>query len=193
MFWGALARPPETVQAGPGESPTYPRWGSEVEHRGPTRKAVRPEVGSECVVRHSPGSMAGQGAREKASPPGPPPGEGVVWSPSPEDQDPEAPCRPSQGRRLPSASRAWQGRRQAATISCGQLHAAAVVKAAGVAELERRWRQQECALGDEQMEGLQPAVGWRQQLNAGAGCDEMPPSASVRLRTVGQILHRFAE
>ncbi len=86
----------------------------------------------------------------------------------------------------PSASRAWQGRRQAATLSCGQLHAAAVVKAAGVAELERRWRQQEGALGDEQMEGLQPAVGWRQQLTAGAGCDEMPPSASVRLRTVGQ-------
>ncbi len=51
---------------GPGESPTYPQWGSEVEHRGLTRKAVRPKVGSECVVRHSPGSKAGQGAREKA-------------------------------------------------------------------------------------------------------------------------------
>ncbi len=35
-----------------------------MEHRGPTRKAVRPEVGSECVVRHSPGSMAGQGEWE---------------------------------------------------------------------------------------------------------------------------------
>ncbi len=64
---GSSARPPGTVQAGPGEFPTYPRWGSEVEHRGPTRKAVRLEVGSECVVRHSPGSMAGQGAWEKAS------------------------------------------------------------------------------------------------------------------------------
>ncbi len=144
----------------------YPRWGSEVEHRGLTRKAVRLEVGSECVVRHSPGSTAGQGAWEKAShprtgpccplakgkgdgsvetgscalpsspswdpekketalflkfwipparglvaeqnkketkdsPPGPPPGEGVVRSPSPDEQDPEAPGRPSQGRRLP--------------------------------------------------------------------------------------------
>ncbi len=108
--------PPGTVQAGPGELLTYPWCGSEVEHRGPTRKAVRLEVGSECVVRHSPGSTAGQGAREKASqgpvaeqnkketkdsPPGPPPGEGVVRSPYPEEQDPEAPVRPSQGRRLP--------------------------------------------------------------------------------------------
>ncbi len=30
---------------------------------------MRPEVGSECVVRHSPGSKAGQGAREKVSRP----------------------------------------------------------------------------------------------------------------------------
>ncbi len=103
-----------------------------MEHRGPTRKAERPEVGSECVVRHLPGSKAGQGAWENAlrsrtgpccplvkgegllgpvaeqnkketkdSPPGPPPGEGVVRSPSPEEQDPEAPGQPSQGRRLP--------------------------------------------------------------------------------------------
>ncbi len=93
----------------------------------------------------------------------------------------------------PGASRAWQGRRRAAPVSCGQLHAAAVVQAAVVAELERRWRQQEGALGDEQTEGLQPAVGWRQQRTAGAGCVETPPSASVRRRTVGQILHRFAE
>ncbi len=61
--------PPETEQAGPGEPQTYPRWGSEVEHRDPTRKAARSEVGSECAVRHLPGSMAGQGAREKASRP----------------------------------------------------------------------------------------------------------------------------
>ncbi len=67
----------------------------------------------------------------------------------------------------PSASWAWQGRRQAAPLSCGQLHAVAVVKAAAVAELEQRWRQQEGTLGDEQMEGLQPAVGWRQQRTAG--------------------------
>ncbi len=86
----------------------------------------------------------------------------------------------------PGASRAWQGRRWAAPVSCGQLHAAAVVQAAVVAELERRWRQQEGTLGDEQTEGLQPAVGWRQQRTAGAGCDVTPPSASVRRRTVGQ-------
>ncbi len=71
-------------------------------------------------------------------------------------------------------------------VSCGQLHAAAIVQAAVVAELERRWRQHEGTLGDEQTEGLQPAVGWRQQRTAGAGCDETPPSASVRRRTVGQ-------
>ncbi len=86
----------------------------------------------------------------------------------------------------PGATRAWQGRRRAAPLSCSQLHAAAVVKAAAVAELEWRWRQQEGALGNEQTEGLQPAVGWRQQRTARAGCDETPPSASVRRRTVGQ-------
>ncbi len=36
----------------------------------------------------------------KDSPPGPPPGEGVVRSPPPEEQDPETPGRPSQDRRL---------------------------------------------------------------------------------------------
>ncbi len=77
-------------------------------------------------------------------------------------------------------------RRRATPLSCCQLHAAAIVKAAVVAELDRRWRPQEGAFGDEQAEGLQPAVGWRQQRTAGAGCDETPPSASVRRRTVGQ-------
>ncbi len=85
----------------------------------------------------------------------------------------------------PGTSQAWQGRRRATPLSCGQLHAAAIVKAAVVAELERRWRPQKGAFGDEQAEGLQPAVGWRQQRTAGAGC-ETPPSASVRRRTVGQ-------
>ncbi len=50
MAWGALDRPPETVQVEPGEPPTYPRWGSEVEDRDLTRKAVHPKVGSECAV-----------------------------------------------------------------------------------------------------------------------------------------------
>ncbi len=71
-------------------------------------------------------------------------------------------------------------------LPCGQLHAAAIVKAAAETELERRWRQQEGAIGDKQMEGLQPAVGWRQQRTARAGCDGTPPSATVRQRTVGQ-------
>ncbi len=33
----------------------------------------------------------------KDSPPGTPPGEGVVWSPSPDEQFPPSPGRPSQG------------------------------------------------------------------------------------------------
>ncbi len=44
----------------------FTRWGSKVEHRGPTRKAAHPEVGSECAGQHLPGSMAGQGAPENA-------------------------------------------------------------------------------------------------------------------------------
>ncbi len=40
-----------------------------MEQRGPTRKAACPEVGFECAVQHLHGSMAGQGAREKASRP----------------------------------------------------------------------------------------------------------------------------
>ena len=50
----------------------------------------------------------------------------------------------------------WQ--RRAAPLSWCQLHAVAM-KAAAEAGLERRWRQQEGALGDEQAEGLQPAAG----------------------------------
>ncbi len=54
------------------------------------------------LVPRTRGSVAEQNKKEtKDSPPGPPPGEGVVQSPSPEEQDPEAPGCPSQGRRLP--------------------------------------------------------------------------------------------
>ncbi len=196
--WGDLARPPETEKAGPGESPTYPRWGSEVENRGLTRKAVHPEVGSDGVVRHSPGSMTGQGVREKALRPRTGPccplakgeGDGSVETgsralPSSPYWDPEEketalfevlgttgnrtkrkqkilhPALPrgkewcghhllkSRIQRLrvarlrnaaclcPCQAREAPG--QAAPLSYGQLQAAAVVKAAAVAELERRW------------------------------------------------------
>ncbi len=141
------------------------------------------------------GSVAEQNKKEtKDSPPRPPPGEGVVRSPSPEEQDPKAPGRPSQGRRLP-----WRftGLAGAGTGCAGLLRPAprcrsAVVQAAVVAELERRWRQQEGALGDEQTEGLQPAVGWRQQQTAGAGCDETPPSASVQAAKPNRPLQNLA-
>lgn len=46
-------------------------------------------------------SKHGVSFQTKDSPPGPPPGEGAVPSPSPEEQDPETPGFPSQGRRLP--------------------------------------------------------------------------------------------
>ncbi len=71
----------------------------------------------------------------KDSPPGPPPGEGVVQSPSPEEQDQRLRVTRLRDAACPGASRAWQGRRRAAPLSCGQLHAAAVVKAAAEAEL----------------------------------------------------------
>ncbi len=55
-----------------------------------------------CDTHLAPWLGAEQNKKEtKDSPPGPPPGEGVVRSPSPEEQDPEALGCPSQGRRLP--------------------------------------------------------------------------------------------
>ncbi len=201
---GSASQAPRDVQAGPGKPQTYPRWGSEVEHRGPTRNAARSEVGSECTVRHLPGSKAGQGVREKTSHPRTGPccplakgeGDGSVETgsralPSSPSWDPEKketalflrfwvplagePVAEQNKKReqnilhpallrgkewcghhllksriqrlrvarlrnaaCPGASRAWQGQRRAAPLSCGQLHAVAVVKAAAEAELERR-------------------------------------------------------
>ncbi len=53
--WGALFRLRETVPAAPTEPPTYPWWGSDVEHRDPARGLWRPGLwwqgaGSGCVV-----------------------------------------------------------------------------------------------------------------------------------------------
>ncbi len=45
----------------------------------------------------------------KDSPPGPPPGEGVVRSPSPEEQTSPSLGRPSQGRLPPGLAGAWTG------------------------------------------------------------------------------------
>ncbi len=131
--------------------------------------------------------------QNKNSPPGPLPGEGVVLSPSPEEQDPEAPGRPSQGRRLPWHFTGLAGAEAGCAAflrpapCCGRCEgcccgrARAEVEAAG-GRLRRRG-------GGRQRGG----GGWRQQRTAGAGCDETPPSASVQRRTVGQVLHRFAE
>ncbi len=136
--WGALARHPATEQAGLGEPPTYP------------------------LVGQRSGTQAGEPVAEqnkketKDSLPGPPPGEGVHLLKSRIQGPRVARLRDAT---CPGASRAWQGWRWAAPLSCGQLYAAGIVKAAAEAELERRWRQQEGSLGDEQTEELQPAVG----------------------------------
>ncbi|RXN24637.1 hypothetical protein ROHU_006043 [Labeo rohita] len=46
---------------------TYPGWSSEVEHRDPTREALRrPEVESALAAPHQPGSRVGQRMCEKA-------------------------------------------------------------------------------------------------------------------------------
>ncbi len=87
--------------------------------------------------------------QNKNSPPGPPPGERSYRHLLKSRIQRLRVARPREAA-CPGASQAWQGRRRAAPLSCGQLHAAAVVKAAVVAELERRWRQQEGAFGDEQ-------------------------------------------
>ncbi len=165
------------METGSRALPSSPSWDPEKKETALFLRFWVPLAGEPVAEQNKKGT--------KDSPPGPPPGEGVVRSPSPEEQDPETPGRPSQDAAC-LALRVWQGQRRAAPLSCGQLHAVAVVKAAAEAELERRWRPQEGAFGDKQTEGLQPAVGWRQQRTAGAGYVEMPPSAAVRRRTVGQ-------
>ncbi len=89
----------------------------------------------------------------------------------------------------PGASRAWQGRRRAAPVSCSQLHAAAVVQAAVVAELEAAGgRPRRRADGGA-------AVGWRW-----GGDSSGPPGQDVtkRLRLLlcggellGKVLQRL--
>ncbi len=117
----------------------------------------------------------------KDSPPGPPPGEGVVRSPSPEEQTSPSLGRPSQGRlprRLPPGlAGAWTGGAAAlrpAPRRCLAGGCCDCCAGAGAA-----------AGGTEYTEALPPAAGWRQQLHAGAGCAGLPQSASVQRRTAG--------
>ncbi len=132
--------------------------------------------------------------QNKNSPPGPPPGEGVVLSPSPEEQDPEAPGRPSQGRRLPwhftglagaEAGRAaflWPAPCCGHCEGCCCGRAGAEVEAAG-GRLRRR-------------------AGGGAAAGGGAGDSSGPPGQDVtkclRLllcggELLGKVLHRFAE
>ncbi len=108
------------------------------------------------------GFRANGGTKTKDSPPGPPPGEGEVRSPSANEQSPPSLGRPSQGllRLPPGLAGAWTGwascllpapRRCLVEGCCGCVEARA---AAGGAH------------SDEQAEGLQP--GWKQQVSSGA-------------------------
>ncbi len=79
-------------------------------HMAPQPVAEASVETTTCLDTCSRGSVAEQNKKEtKDSPPGPPPGEGVVRSPSPEEQNPKAPGRPSQGRRLPWRSTGLAG------------------------------------------------------------------------------------
>ncbi len=80
----------------------------------------------------------------KDSPPGPPPGEGVVRSPSPEEQDPETPGRRVSGPPLALALRRFgRGRDGLPPLSCGQLHAGGHCEGSAEAELEQSgWPQE---------------------------------------------------
>lgn len=108
--------------------------------------------------------------------PGPPPGEGVESSPSPEEKLPPTLDHLSQDllhfRLLPCLAGTWMGW-------------------VGHPACDRRcFARGFCCcfatLGDEQTEALRPAAGW-QQLSAGAGCVGLPPSSTVQQRTTGQI------
>ncbi len=119
--------------------------------------------------------------KTKDSPPGPPPGEEVVWTPSPDEQFPPSPGHPSQGLlhlRLPpglaGAGRAWRP-------ACDRLHNAAWWKSAAAAW--ERGQPEGGATGDEQAEGLQPE--WKQQASSGAWCVWSSQSASVLPKTAG--------
>ncbi len=128
------------------------------------------------------GFRANGGTKTKDSPPGPPPGEGEVRSPSPNEQSPPSLGRPSQGllhaRLPPGLAGAWTGwasclrpaPRRCLVEGCYGCVGARV--AAGGAH------------GDEQADGLQP--GWTQQVSSDAWCFWTPQSASVLLRTAGQ-------
>ncbi len=162
----------------------------------------RREVIPWCTVHHSPPLETQRlrkllfcwsfGYREeqkqnktKDSPPGPPPGKGVVRSPSPDEQFPPSLGRPSQGHLPPKT--VWRGPGRAGRPACDRLHDAARWKAAAAAW---EWgRPEGGAHGDEQAEGLQPE--WKQQrVSSGAWCVWSPQSASVLPKTAG---HSVAE
>ncbi len=130
----------------------------------------------------------------KDSPPGPPPGEGVVRSPSPEEQDPKAPGRPSQGRRLPWRFMGLEGAEAGCT---GLLRPA-----------PRCGHSEGCCCGRAGAEV--EAAGGRPRRRAdggaaaggGGGDSSGPPGQDVtkclRLllcggELLGKVLHRFAE
>ncbi len=108
---GALGQPPAACERGRG------KWTRDA--RFTTLLLLRPRDWGNCSfidvwVPLAAGPAAEQKQNEtKDSPPGPPPGEGVAQSPSPTEQSPPSPGRPSQGllhlRLPPGLAGAWTG------------------------------------------------------------------------------------
>ncbi len=84
----------------------------------------------------------------KDSPPGPPPGEGVVRSPSPEEHPPPSPVARLRASCSYACHQVWRGPGRAGRLPCDRLHGAALLEAAAIAARERG-RRQGAALGDE--------------------------------------------
>ncbi len=80
------------METGSRALPSSPSWDPEKKETALFLRFWVPLAGEPVAEQNKKGT--------KDSPPGPPPGEGVVRSPPPEEQDPETPGRPSQDRRL---------------------------------------------------------------------------------------------
>ncbi len=127
----------------------------------------------------------------KDSPPDPPPGEGVVRSPSPEEQDPKAPGRPSQGCRLPWRFTGLAG----AEAGCAGL----------LRPAPRCGRSARCCCGRAEVEAAGGHPRRRADGGAAAGggvetAADRRGDVTKRLRLLlccgellGKVLHRFAE
>ncbi len=147
---------------------------------------LAPRLGQGRGRKASRGQLAEQ---NKNSPPGPPPGEGVVgYRHLLKSSDPRLRVRPSQGRRrtlaLHRLGRGGGGPRRSLRPApcCGHCEGCCCGRAGAEGGGRRR-----APSATSRAEGLQPAVGGLLDSSGPPGQDdETPPSASVRRRTVGQ-------